>query len=89
MLALTSDLTQELSRKQFCMVHEVSLLPFSCEFLIFLQYELYLLKHIKILFAAFSSVPFSSVAQSCPTLCDPMNHVSQASLSITNSRSSA
>ena len=22
----------------------------------------------------FSSVPFSSVAQSCPTLCDPMNH---------------
>ena len=31
---------------------------------------------------------FSSVAQSCPTLCDPMNHSSQASLSITNSRSS-
>ena len=30
---------------------------------------------------------FSSVAQSCPTLCNPMNH-SQASLSITNSRSS-
>ena len=29
------------------------------------------------------SVQFSSVAQSCPTLCDPMNH-SQASLSITN-----
>ena len=27
----------------------------------------------------------SSVAQSCPTLCDPMNHSSQASLSITNS----
>ena len=23
---------------------------------------------------AFSSVQFSSVAQSCPTLCDPMNH---------------
>ena len=22
----------------------------------------------------FSSVQFSSVAQSCPTLCDPMNH---------------
>ena len=35
-----------------------------------------------------SSVQFSSVAQSCPTLCDPMNHSSQASLSITNSRSS-
>ena len=35
-----------------------------------------------------SSVQFSSVAQSCPTLCDPMNHSIQASLSITNSRSS-
>ena len=33
----------------------------------------------------FSSVQFSSVAQSCPTLCDPMNRRSQASLSITNS----
>ena len=31
---------------------------------------------------------FSSVARSCPTLCDPMNHSTQASLSITNSRSS-
>ena len=31
---------------------------------------------------------FSSVAQSCPTLCDPMNPACQASLSITNSRSS-
>ena len=31
---------------------------------------------------------FSSVAQSCPTLCDPMNHTCQASLSITNFRSS-
>ena len=30
----------------------------------------------------------SSVAQSCPSLCDPMNCSSQASLSITNSRSS-
>ena len=36
----------------------------------------------------FSSVQFSSVAQSCPTLCDPMNCSMQASLSITNSRSS-
>ena len=34
------------------------------------------------------SVQFSSVAQSCPTLCDPMNRRTQASLSITNSRSS-
>ena len=31
---------------------------------------------------------FSSVAQSCPTLCDPMNHSTQASLSITISWSS-
>ena len=30
----------------------------------------------------------SSVTQSCPTLCDPMNRAHQASLSITNSRSS-
>ena len=33
---------------------------------------------------AVRSVQFSSVAQSCPTLCDPM---SQSSLSITNSQS--
>ena len=32
-------------------------------------------------------VQFSSVAQSCPTLCDPMNLACQASLSIINSRS--
>ena len=31
---------------------------------------------------------FGSVAQSCPTLCDPMNAARQASLSISNSRSS-
>ena len=31
------------------------------------------------------SVKFSSVAQSCPTLCDPWTLVHQASLSITNS----
>ena len=37
---------------------------------------------------AFSSVQFSSVAQSCPTLCDPMNHSTPGLLSITNSRSS-
>ena len=30
---------------------------------------------------------FSPVAQSCPTLCDPMNRSTQASLSITSSRS--
>ena len=31
---------------------------------------------------------FSSVAQLCPTLCDPMNCSTRASLSITNSQSS-
>ena len=30
---------------------------------------------------------FSSVAQTCPTLCDPMDSAGQASLSITNSQS--
>ena len=34
------------------------------------------------------SVQFSSVIQSCPTLCDPMNCSMPAFLSITNSRSS-
>ena len=34
------------------------------------------------------SVQFSSFAQLCPTLCDPMNRARQASLSITISRSS-
>ena len=33
------------------------------------------------------SVEFSSVAQSCPTLCNPGTAAHQASLSITNSRS--
>ena len=37
----------------------------------------------------FDCVQFSSVAQSCRMLCDPMNHSTQASLSITNSRSPA
>ena len=35
-----------------------------------------------------SSVQFSSVAQSCPTLCDPMNRSMPGLLSITSSRSS-
>ena len=34
-----------------------------------------------------SSVQFSSVAHSCPTLCDPMDCSTQASLSITSSQS--
>ena len=37
--------------------------------------------------ALFISVPFSSVAQSCLTLCDPTTAARQASLSIPNSRS--
>ena len=40
------------------------------------------------LFWSFSSDQFTSVAQSCPTLCKPINHSSQASLSITRSQSS-
>ena len=36
----------------------------------------------------FSSVQFSSVSQSCLTLCDPMNHRTPGPPSITNSRSS-
>ena len=35
----------------------------------------------------FSSVHFSSVAQSCPTLCDSWTAAGEASLSITNSQS--
>ena len=35
-----------------------------------------------------SSVQFSSLAESCPTLCDPMNHSIPGPMSITNSRSS-
>ena len=37
--------------------------------------------------SSIASVQFSSVAQSCPTLCDPWTAACQASLSITNSRS--
>ena len=39
-------------------------------------------------FKSISSVQFSSVAQSCPTLCNPLNRSTLASLSITNFRSS-
>ena len=34
-----------------------------------------------------SSVQFSTVAQSCPTLCDPMNHSTPGLPTITNSQS--
>ena len=36
----------------------------------------------------FSSVQFSSVTESCLTVCDPMNHSTPGLLSITNSQSS-
>ena len=41
-----------------------------------------------IVFFTKHAIQFSSVAQSCPTHCDPMNCSTQASLCITNSRSS-
>ena len=39
----------------------------------------------KIIFASLSSVEFTSVTQSCLTVCDPMGCSTPASLSITNS----
>ena len=45
---------------------------------------LYQLSHTE----ALVLIHFSSVTQLCPTLCNPMNRSIQASLSITNSRSS-
>ena len=43
---------------------------------------------IKTIIGSFiDSVQFSSVTQSCPTLCDPINHSMPGLLSITNSRS--
>jgi len=45
--------------------------------------------NLKRVFSSIRWVQFSSVAQSCPTLCNPMNcSTRQDSLSITNSRSS-
>ena len=41
---------------------------------------------IKQYIAKYSSPNFSSVTQSCPTLCDPWTAARQASLSTTNSR---
>ena len=52
-----------------------------CEPKTVLKYEVYLLKKKKNTLPNIKSVPrvrhhaqFSSVSQSCPTLCDPMNH---------------
>ena len=42
---------------------------------------------ISFVVVCYSTVQFSFVAQSCLTLCNPMNYTCQASLSITNSRS--
>ena len=50
--------------------------------------RLHLLLSAVIYSLLFSSVQFSSVAQSCPTLCDPMNRSRQASLFIINFRNS-
>ena len=50
---------------------------FCCQILITpFRHSIYLFPGIFILSSTiqFSSVQFSSVAQSCPTLCDPMNH---------------
>ena len=55
------------------------------------QVNQHLLQHIFTFFVRtqilLSSVQFSSVAQSCLTLCDPWTAARQASLSVTNSRS--
>ena len=60
----------------------VSICPFSVSMSPFLPYRQYHLCDLSIFHQ------FSSVAQSCLTLCNPMNAARQASLSITNSRSS-
>ena len=52
---------------------------------IFFLFEKYFSLQTKIIIC---SVQFSSVAQPCPTLCDPRIAALQASLSITNSQSS-
>ena len=57
--------------------------PFLLKVLKMVFMFLWLTKHLKF---SFSSVQFSSFTQSCPTLCDPVNH-NQATLSTTNSRS--
>ena len=41
---------------------------------LFNLYAEYFMRNAWVDEAQFSSVQFSSVAQSCPTLCDPMNH---------------
>ena len=73
---------------RFCLLYLCVSLYFSFSFLhVFVVFNLYFS------FCFLTSVQFSSVTQSCLTLCDPMNHSTpacesqQASLSITNSQS--
>ena len=47
-----------------------------------------IVKHFDPSFLGYIPLQFSSVTQSCPTLCDPMNCSTPGSLSITNSQSS-
>ena len=54
----------------------VNLLTDVCQVFLFEPFQFFTL-----------SVQFSSVTQSCPTLCDPMNHSTPGLLSITNSQS--
>ena len=52
------------------------------------SYLVYLNNYFKLIIIQRHSVQFSSVSKSCPTFCDPWIAARQASLSITNSRSS-
>ena len=62
---------------------------FLCHYLVFFTLLSTLLESLLLLtFLGFSSVQFSSVAQSCLTLCDPMNRTTPGLLSITISWSS-
>ena len=71
-------------------MHRSFLLFLSCSYRILFQKkqkknqycEYLLLDSPSVLFC---SVQFSSVSQSCPTPCDPMNHSTPGLLSITNS----
>ena len=56
-----------------CMKSIINLLQYSTIWLVVLVGYLGSLRRKKI-FKGWHSVQFSSVAQSCPTLCDPMNH---------------
>ena len=63
--------------------------PFSLKATVVTRFaELFRCIYITVIsYCVFRSVQFSSVAQSCPTLCNPMNR-STPGLPVTNSRSS-